>query len=167
MTSSTAPIFWLLSLYTDFPSTWRSVLQPWATLRSSIAVMPIRLDPATGAAWAGAMADDVNAIAARATTVVSFMVLFSRKRGSTVQTNGVWRVRRSVRGFERGHCLEGVLGGAGEDELAGDLLELSHRDCHIVLADSEEPAGADDRVGGRLVGTDDDVIDGSDLLAFV
>src|SRR5258705_4322749 len=53
---------------------------------------------------------------------------------------------------------DGLLGRAGEDELATFVLDLADGDGDVVLAEARESTRADDDVrDGRLVGADDDV----------
>jgi hypothetical protein len=52
-------------------------------------------------------------------------------------------------------------------DLAFVLLELGNWDRHVVLAHSEESTRTDDRVGERLVGRNDQVVDHADLLILV
>ena len=58
------------------------------------------------------------------------------------------------------------LAGAGEHELPVLLLQLASRNRDVVFADTEESARADDGVGHRTVGRDDDVIDASYFLVL-
>src|SRR5258708_32379671 len=73
----------------------------------------------------------------------------------------------SARIFEGRHYLDDFLRCTGKNDLAVALLQLADRDGDVMLADTEESAGADDGVGDRFVGGDDDVVDLPDRLALV
>src|SRR4030095_8279 len=66
--------------------------------------------------------------------------------------------------LELGRRLPGLPGRSGQDDLAHLLLEFGHRYGDVVLADPKESADADDRVGQRSLGGDDQVVDFADLL---
>src|SRR3984893_474967 len=73
----------------------------------------------------------------------------------------------SARIFEGRHCLDDFLRCTGKNDLAVALRQLADRDGYVMLADTEEPAGADDGVGDRFVRSDDDVVGLPDRLALV
>ena len=70
----------------------------------------------------------------------------------------------SVGVFERGRCLQGVLGRAGQDQLFVIQLELRDRNGDVVLGDRQETAGMDDGVIDRLVWRVADVLDRTQTL---
>src|ERR1700732_4377212 len=74
---------------------------------------------------------------------------------------------KSARIFEGGHCLDDFLRCTGKNDLAVALLQLADVDGDVMLADTEESAGAYDGVGDRFVRSDDDVVGLPDRLALV
>src|SRR5216683_3618216 len=68
--------------------------------------------------------------------------------------------------LELRHRLDDVLGRALEHELPVVLFDLDDGDRHVVLRQADETPRADDGVGHRLVGGDDDVVDGAHLLVL-
>src|SRR6476469_4707741 len=73
----------------------------------------------------------------------------------------------SARIFEGRHRLDDFLRCTGKNELAVALLQLVDGDRDVMLADTKESAGADDRVRNRFVRSDDDVVGLPDRLALV
>src|ERR1700675_2036390 len=72
----------------------------------------------------------------------------------------------SARIFEGRHCLDDFLRCTGKNDLAVALRQLADGDGDVMLADTEESAGADDGVGDRFVRSDDDVVGLPDRLAI-
>src|SRR5260370_33848503 len=58
----------------------------------------------------------------------------------------------SARIFEGRHCFDDFLRCTGKNDLAVALLQLADWDGDVMLADTQESAGADDGVGDRLSG---------------
>src|SRR5712671_4384577 len=73
----------------------------------------------------------------------------------------------SARIFEGRHCLDDLLRCTGKNDLAVALLQLADGNGDVMLADTEESAGADDGVGDRFVRSDDDIVGLPDRLALV
>ena len=74
---------------------------------------------------------------------------------------------KSARILEGRHCLDGFLRCTGKYDFAVALLQLADGDGDVMLADTEESAGADDGVGDRFVRSNDDIVGFSDSLAFI
>src|SRR5262245_6229671 len=93
------------------------------------------------------------------------------RAGGTWCRPGAWeRVDASIallRVLELGQCLEGVLARARQHDPARAGLEQLDGDRYVVLAEADEAAGADDGIGERSVGCDDQIVDDADLLVLV
>src|SRR5438445_382877 len=63
--------------------------------------------------------------------------------------------------------LDRLLGRARQHELAILLLQLIHWNGHVVLANAHEASRADDDERDRSVRSDDEVVDGPDLLILL
>jgi hypothetical protein len=72
-----------------------------------------------------------------------------------------------VRIFEFRQSLDCVLRTTRKDDFSTILFQLAHRNCHIVAANTQKAACADDGVSHRLVGHHDDVIDFPNGLTLI
>lgn len=78
-----------------------------------------------------------------------------------------YEFRRLLSVLERRTCPQGLLCSARQNQLVIDQFKLRDRNGDIMLRQAKKAAGADDGVGDRLVGRDDDVVDRSDAFIFI